>query len=79
MAKADPISSPMLSNSKLSKRGANIFSTKKLPLLSGRRLSQQLAVSHVPALDQWADVLTKSLSSTHAILRSKLNVKHFSV
>jgi len=43
-------------------------------------MSQQLAMSHVPALDQWADVLIKSLSSTYfAVFGSKLDGKHFSV
>jgi len=42
-------------------------------------LAQQLTVSYVPALDQWVDVFTKALSSTRiAVLRTKLNVKHFS-
>ena len=43
-------------------------------------LAKQLSVVHLPALDQWADVLTKPLSSTRfEALRDKLNVKHFSV
>jgi len=45
----------------------------------GKILAQKLTVSHVPALDQWADVFTKALSSTRfTVLRTKLNVKHFS-
>ena len=42
-------------------------------------LLKQLQVSHVHALDQWADALTKPLSSSRFIfLRSKLNLKAFS-
>lgn len=41
-------------------------------------LAKQLSVVHLPALDQWADVLTKPLSSTRfEALRDILNVKHF--
>nr|KYP56497.1 Retrovirus-related Pol polyprotein from transposon TNT 1-94 [Cajanus cajan] len=42
-------------------------------------LSKQLLVYHIPVLDQWADVLTKSLSPARfQFLRDKLNVKSFS-
>ena len=42
-------------------------------------LTKQLSVLHIPSLDQWADVLTKSLSSARfQVLRDKLNVKIFS-
>ena len=42
-------------------------------------LAKQLSIVHIPALDQWADVLTKPLSSTRfEILRDKLNVKSIS-
>ena len=42
-------------------------------------LSKQLLIYHIPALDQWADILTKPLSSARfELLRSKLNVQHFS-
>jgi histone deacetylase 1/2 len=38
-------------------------------------LSKQLSVLHIPGTDQWADVLTKPLSSSKFLeLRSKLNV-----
>jgi hypothetical protein len=38
-------------------------------------LSRDLTVSHVPAQDQWADVLTKPLSaSKFCALREKLGV-----
>ena len=43
-------------------------------------LVKQLSVVHLPALDQWTDVLIKPLSSTRfEELRDKLNVKHFSL
>ena len=43
-------------------------------------LAKQLSVVHLPTLDQWADIVTKPLSSTRfEILRDKLNVKHFPV
>lgn len=39
-------------------------------------LTMKLFIYHIPALDQWADVLTKPLSSAHfEFLRGKLNVK----
>jgi len=42
-------------------------------------LAKQLSVVHLPALDQWADVLTKPLSSARfEDLRDKLNEKSFS-
>lgn len=42
-------------------------------------LSKQLLIYHIPALDQWADILTKPLSSARfEFLRGKLNVQHFS-
>ena len=45
--------------------------------VSEQVLAKQLSVVHLPALDQWADVLTKPLASTRfEILRDKLNVKH---
>ena len=38
-------------------------------------LTKQLVVHHIPALDQWADALTKPLSPTRFLfLRTKLNV-----
>jgi len=43
-------------------------------------LAKQLSVVHLPALDQWVDVLTKPLSSTRSeVLRDKLNAKYFSL
>ena len=41
-------------------------------------LAKQLSVLHIPALDQWAYVLTKPLSSRFEVLRGKLIVKSFS-
>nr|KYP43532.1 Copia protein [Cajanus cajan] len=42
-------------------------------------LSKQLLIYHIPALDQWADVLTKLLSTARfELIRGKLNVKSFS-
>ena len=42
-------------------------------------LAKQLSIVHIPALDQWADVLTKPLSSTRfEVLKGKLNVKNVS-
>ena len=42
-------------------------------------LAKQLSVVHLPALDQWADVLTKPLSlARFEELRDILNVKSFS-
>ena len=39
-------------------------------------LAKQLSIIHIPALDQWADVLTKPLSTSRfEALRGKLNVK----
>jgi len=41
-------------------------------------LTEQLEVCHIPNLDQWADALTKSLSSSlFELLCSKLNVGNF--
>jgi hypothetical protein len=41
-------------------------------------LSRQLTVNHIPGMDQWADVLTKPLSSQSSAkflaLQPKLNV-----
>ena len=38
-------------------------------------LAKQLSIVHIPALDQWADVLTKPLSAARfEVLRDKLNV-----
>ena len=38
-------------------------------------LAKELKVYHIPAIDQWADALTKPLSPTRFLfLRSKLNV-----
>jgi len=38
-------------------------------------LAKQLSIVHIPALDQWADVLTKPLSAARfEVLRGKLNV-----
>lgn len=38
-------------------------------------LAKQLSVVHIPGSDQWADVLTKPLSTAKFLLmRSKLNV-----
>jgi len=38
-------------------------------------LAKKLQVYHIPAIDQWADALTKALSPTRFhFLRSKLNV-----
>jgi histone deacetylase 1/2 len=40
-----------------------------------RVINKELVVSHVPALDQWADTLTKPLSASRfSILRDKLRV-----
>ena len=42
-------------------------------------LAKQLSIVHIPALDQWADVLTKPLfASRFEVLRGKLNVKSVS-
>ena len=42
-------------------------------------LAKQLTIVHVPALDQWADILTKPLSASRfEVLRGKLNVKSVS-
>jgi len=42
-------------------------------------LAKQLTIVHVPALDQWADILTKPLSASRfEVLRDKLNVKSVS-
>jgi len=42
-------------------------------------LAKKLFIFHIPALDQWANVLTKPLSSARfEFLRDKLNVKSFS-
>ena len=42
-------------------------------------LSKQLQIFHIPALDQWAGILTKPLSSARfTFLKSKLTVKGFS-
>ena len=42
-------------------------------------LAKQLSILHIPALDQWANVLIKPLSSARfEVLRGKLNVKSFS-
>jgi len=41
-------------------------------------LAKQLFILHIPALDQWADVLTKPLSSARfEFLRGKHNVNSF--
>nr|KYP67039.1 Retrovirus-related Pol polyprotein from transposon TNT 1-94 [Cajanus cajan] len=43
-------------------------------------LSKQLLVYHIPALDQWADLLTKPLSAARfEVLRNKLKVQSFCV
>jgi len=42
-------------------------------------LVKQLSIVHIPALDQWADILTKPLSASRfEALRDKLNVKSIS-
>nr|KYP66864.1 hypothetical protein KK1_013175 [Cajanus cajan] len=42
-------------------------------------LAKQLQIQHIPALDQWADILTKPLSSSRfTVLKSKLHVQDFS-
>ena len=42
-------------------------------------LAKQLSIVHVPALDQWTDVLTKPIfASRFEALRGKLNVKSVS-
>ena len=42
-------------------------------------LAKQLSIVHILALDQWADILTKPLSTSRfEALKGKLNVKSFS-
>ena len=42
-------------------------------------LAKQLSIVHIPALDQWADILTKPLSTSRfEALKGKLNVKSVS-
>ena len=42
-------------------------------------LAMQLSIVHIPALDQWTDVLTKPIfASRFEALRGKLNVKSVS-
>ena len=44
-----------------------------------KALAKQLSIVHILALDQWANVLTKPLSSARfEILNDKLNVKSIS-
>ena len=39
-------------------------------------LAKQLSIVHIPALDQWTDILTKPLyASRFKAMRGKLNVK----
>ena len=47
--------------------------------IRGKIQAKQLSIVHIPALDQWADVLTKPLSASRfEVLRDKLNVKSVS-
>nr|KYP42776.1 Copia protein [Cajanus cajan] len=42
-------------------------------------LAKQLQIQHIPTLDQWADILTKPLSSSRfTVLKNKLHVLDFS-
>lgn len=43
-----------------------------------KTMAKQSCISHIPALDQWANVLTKSLSSVHFVFSSwQISVKSF--